>query len=84
MNCPLCGNKNAVALFSSVECGGLCCPNYNKKQYEPRRDLAYWQIGDCTSTPEEIKQGILKVNIQIMRPLEFIKFSILNKDKELK
>ncbi len=76
MNCPLCG-KDAVSLFSSVECGTLRCPNFDKKQYKTKHNLVYWQMEDCISTPEEIKKGIFKVNIQIPKPPEFIKLDFL-------
>jgi len=32
MNCPNCGDNNAVALFTSVQCANSNCQNYNQIQ----------------------------------------------------
>jgi len=88
MNCPLCG-KDAIAIFSSVECGTLRCPNYNKEQFEivsfqpmtlPEGCLFYVDFQSITK--EDIEKGIFRARIQIPTPAKFImlNFSIDNKE----
>ena len=74
MNCPLCG-KNAVALFSSIECGTIHCSNFNAKQFvneivgKPMKSVFDIQF---TSTSEDVEKGIFKAVITIPAVLDFI------------